>query len=382
MRDRDFRRLALRALGASSSTIDELIEYNENVFDLSAARDAVDDEPFVSAWDAYAIEAGTLGAYACLRDKLIQLRFPIKEGISATVEYRAATRQGTQPLNDRGPELGHEEGIDIEIHATACGRIPLIIAPARSDFVALVCALARKNEPVAIPASMGACLVAGFINWDRVRRYQLTWESDHPHERWADEFRHFSKEKHLYQDSFVILTEGPYSGVPEWEMGLSTDAWRAISMVIRREHECTHYYTRRVLGSMRRNLLDEIIADYMGICGAMGCFRADWFLRFMGLESYPAYRSGGRFENYVGNLSESAMAVLARLVVLAAENLEYNGPVCRGISASPSEKVHLLGRLTSLTLEEMACDDIRRTCRGSAQQASIPNKLTNFTSGL
>jgi hypothetical protein len=133
---------------------------------------------------------------------------------------------------------------------------------------------------------------------------------------------------------------------------------------------------------MRCNLLDEIIADYMGICGAVGFFRADWFLRFMGLESYPAYRSGGRFENYVGNLSESAMAVLARLVVLAAENLEHNGPICRGISASPSEKAHLLGRLTSLTLEEMACDDIRRTCRPSAQQASIPNKLTNFTSGL
>lgn len=68
-------------------------------------------------------------------------------------------------------------------------------------------------------------------------------------------------------------------------MNLSQAEWRRLSITIRLEHECTHYFTYRVLGSMRNNLLDELIADYQGIVSAIGKYRADWFLRFMGLES-------------------------------------------------------------------------------------------------
>ena len=30
---------------------------------------------------------------------------------------------------------------------------------------------------------------------------------------------------------------------------------------------------------MRNNILDELVADYMGITAAAGRYRADWFLR-------------------------------------------------------------------------------------------------------
>ena len=36
-----------------------------------------------------------------------------------------------------------------------------------------------------------------------------------------------------------------------------------LSFVIRAEHECTHYVTHSLLGSMSNNVLDEIIADYL-----------------------------------------------------------------------------------------------------------------------
>jgi hypothetical protein len=75
---------------------------------------------------------------------------------------------------------------------------------------------------------------------------------------------------------------------------------------------------------MRNAILDEILADYMGIVAAAGRYRADWFLRFMGLESFPHYRPGGRLENYRGDpaLSDGAFSVLGSLVVAAAEQLE------------------------------------------------------------
>ena len=79
------------------------------------------------------------------------------------------------------------------------------------------------------------------------------------------------------------------------------------------------------LTSMRNNLLDELIADYRGIVASSGCYRADWFLRFLGLESFPHYREGGRLQNYRGQptLSDGAFKILQALVKAAAENLQH-----------------------------------------------------------
>ena len=89
--------------------------------------------------------------------------------------------------------------------------------------------------------------------------------------------------------------------MPAADLGLAEAEWREMSLVIRREHECAHYFTRRLFGSMRNNLLDELIADYAGLVAATGRFRADWFLRFIGLEEFPRYRPGGRLDLYRGS---------------------------------------------------------------------------------
>src|SRR3954465_950664 len=92
------RRLQLEALGASPAEAEELHAYNENVFDLGTlgpeTRFPLLDEPFVAFWEAVAAEARTRGAFPVLRERLPQLRFPIREGISGTEPYRAATRRG------------------------------------------------------------------------------------------------------------------------------------------------------------------------------------------------------------------------------------------------------------------------------------------------
>jgi hypothetical protein len=333
MSDESFRAAVLRAHGARDSEVGELLAYARNDFVLPGGDAAIDrpapDEPFVTAWEQYAAEAEEVGAAECLRRRLVQLRFPIAAGMSASAAYRAATRRGELgSLEHEGLALERPDDVRILVHPTAAGRVPVVVAGARADFVSLVRALVHRNEPADVPDSMGACIVAGYNNWDRIATLRARWareqRGDCPPARWTEEFRRIVPMTELYQDRFILLSSGPYSAVPAYAMGLDEREWLALSLTIRLEHECTHYVTRRMLGSMRNSLLDELIADYMGIAAAAGRYREDWFLRFMGLERFPHYRRGGRLENYHGEppLSEGAFTVLASVVRAAAAQLE------------------------------------------------------------
>ncbi len=333
MSDEGFRAAVLRAHGAWGSEVHELLAYTRAMFAVprhTAASAQPPDEPFVAVWERYALEARKVGAAESLRRRLVQLRFPIAAGMSETDAYRAATLRGEGSAipRDAGVSFEHPDELRILIHPTAAGRIPVIIAGARSDFVSLVRAFVHGNEPVDVPSSMGACIVGGYNNWDRIDTLRAAWRDARGgnvvESAWSEELRRIAPLTECYQDRFIVLSSGPYSAVPASAMGLEESRWRELSLTIRLEHECTHYVTRRLLGSMRNSILDEIIADYMGIVAAAGRYRADWFLRFMGLERFPHYRSGGRLENYRGDpaLSGGAFRVLGSLVVAAAEQLE------------------------------------------------------------
>jgi uncharacterized short protein YbdD (DUF466 family) len=97
----------------------------------------------------------------------------------------------------------------------------------------------------------------------------------------------------------ILLSDGYYSAIPPEDIGLKPADWLQKSFVLRRAHECAHYYTLRAYGFMNNALKDELIADAMGIIEAFGEYRADFFLRFVGLENYPEYREGGRLQNYL-----------------------------------------------------------------------------------
>src|SRR5437588_5653561 len=96
--ERGLQASVLAAFGASPEEVAELLAYNENVFDLSALRPEtrfpLPDEPFVSFWEPLAAAARERGAWPVLREHLPQLAFPIREGMSTTDAYRAATRRG------------------------------------------------------------------------------------------------------------------------------------------------------------------------------------------------------------------------------------------------------------------------------------------------
>ena len=307
----------LRAVGASGSVLEELLWYDTPLLPAGAVAAAAaahyPDEPFVAAWEEYARDAEALGAVTALAARLPQMRFPVRAGVSATEEYRAATRRGEPPPEGEGPSFLNAGAVTLTLHATLAGRLPVLVAGERADFETLVRVFSARSEPIPVPSSMGACLVKGLNNWDRVARFRRSWDQAHPGEDWAGKgFPTLLAEKALYEDRVMILSAGPYSGVPAREAGFEPEEWASLSVSIRRDHECTHYATLRAAGATRVNLLDEVVADYVGLVRTFGRFRGDLARLFLGLERYPAYREGARLENYLGTppLSDGALSVL------------------------------------------------------------------------
>jgi hypothetical protein len=258
-----------------------------------------------------------------------------------------------------GLVLTRPQECSVTIHPTWAGSIPVLTAGCDDDFVSLLRALTARNEPVAVPASQGACIVAGYNNWDRIRRFEDHWNRDHPDTAFS--LGLLADHKDQYQDRFILLGSGWYSGVPPETVGVHAAEWRRLSLVIRREHECAHYWTRRVLSTMRNRVLDEIVADYCGIFAACGRLRGDWLLAFLGIRAGHELRDGGRLLNYRGDppLSDAAFEVLQRLVIAAVENLESfdrrHAEVIegrRGLLAIPLA-------LSRLSLEDLAGDQAR-----------------------
>ena len=307
----DFRRAVLAAAGAVGETFERLLAYNETPFDparLSGLSWPLPDEAHVEAWTAYARDSAASGVVEALRPRLVQLHFPVEAGISATEGYRAATRRGIAPPADgAGPALRRPEALTLEVHATMAGGVPILVAAEREDFVTLVRAFSARNEPIPVPDAMGACIVTGLNNWDRVRRHREAFETARggaaDEEAWLEEFKRMVPRPELYQDRFIILSSGPYSAVPAGEVGLSDREWIERSLAIRREHECTHYLTQRAFGKMRNNLLDELIADFAGLVLVTGAYDGALALRFFGLEGYPRWRQGGRYSRATASCS-------------------------------------------------------------------------------
>ena len=365
-----FRANVLANFGATASEVEELLAYNQNVFDCNTLTHPVEflltPEPHIATWKEYAVAAKVIGAFEVLKQRLVQFRFPILEGISQTEAYRNATRKGVLidgMVEATGLVLQQPQKLQLILHESLAGTIPVLLTENREDFVSLVQSLAMRNEPQPIPTSMGACIVSGFNNWDRIRQYRQQWEAENfgncSLHNWKSEFQKLIPQKQLYQDKFIILSNSFYSNISAKDMELEASQWQKLSLTIRLEHECTHYFTHRLFNSMRNNIFDELIADYRGIIAAIGYYRADWFLRFLGLESFPKYREGGRLQNYRGKppLSDKAFEILQALVKAAAENLQcFHTKYVQHHIISNGEPSILIA-LCYLTLEELASPD-------------------------
>lgn len=360
---RDARVAVLRACGADEPALDALLEYGASPYTGPGDPGATADEPHVEVWRTYAADAGDVGAFAALRERFVQLRFPIADGISKDEAYRAATLRGEFARADAfqpGLVLRRPEAMTLSIVPSAAGRVPVLVVEDRADFESLVRALTERNEPAEVPASMGACLVSGLINWHRIALHREAWEQtaqDASDAAWGAEFKSLIPRKALYQDRLVLLSSGTYSAVPAEESGGPVSEWLARSVAIRREHELFHYFTYRRFGRIRTHVVDEVLADFVGLAHADGAYRAAVGLRFLGLDRFPEVRPDGRVHNYVtAALPEGSLPVIAGLVVRCARNLETIATQHRAALQTAEGLTRVLNALCPLALDELASD--------------------------
>ena len=257
-------------------------------------------------------EAGVLRGLPLLRALeavLPQLRLPQVNGISGSELYKQAVLRGEQlspeELARAGPlpSWDQPESLELAIHPHPCGAMPVLQTSCWNDFVQLVRALAQRGEPFALADGVHAQAVSGLIHWGLIERLGRN-----------------------SRGTLIVLHVAPYGSVEAWQVpaSLSDDAWLHASTTLRLEHELTHIATKTLLGEMRLNLLDELIADCMGMVAAIGRFDAALFGRCLGIDTanddLPI--ANGRWLSYTRELSASETLQAIALVMQRARELE------------------------------------------------------------
>lgn len=193
------------------------------------------------------------------------------------------------------------DGLRLEIYDSFAGRIPVIYIKNTGDFENFITNAVYKGVAPDNLSQTGASFISGKTT------------------------------------RFIVLSAKPYSNVPASEIGISSEEWAEKSMIIRREHECTHYYTKQVFGTARNNLHDELIADFFGIYEAFGEYRAELFLRFMGIGG-----SDGRLSVYTSGMSERLLAAVSEVAVQASTYLRKYSETEDFLNKSREERINTL----------------------------------------
>ena len=210
--------------------------------------------------------------------------------------------------NDLQISFANPTGVKVELYESIAGKIPVITAQTDEDFEALVLNIIHKGKPYPHIKKQGASFALGEHN------------------------------------RFIILSHKPYSNLPAEEIGLSSTEWRQKSLIIRKSHECAHYYTVRFFGSSRNNLHDELIADFCGLWDAFSKYQADYFIKFL---------AKGRMDIYVEGMSSAAAKVIESLAYVASEWLEEWSHSDEFLQLSVTQRIDYLCRKELLTWGSM-----------------------------
>ena len=230
-------------------------EYTKNRFE-GAEEIETPDTSFLALWERIVLYADMFGADRVINDKICPKR----------------------PVSFNSPGT-----LTMKMYDSAAGRIPVIYVCDTDDFEQLVTNVAYRGVRPESISQTGA----SFIHGAKTR--------------------------------LIILSAKPYSNVPANELGLEDENdWAEKSLILRQDHECTHYFTKQTYGITNNILHDEMMADFIGMYEAFGFYRAEWFLRFMGIIS----GSGNRFVVYTNGLPENVCRAVTELAVISANGLE------------------------------------------------------------
>ena len=256
--------------------------------------------------------------------------------------YRRVVLQGEEP-EEKTLDHYHGDPTDKSVTAdTPAGKVQVVTLGNRNDFELVMRGMmAAKSGPDAkIPGTQGAAMLTTF-NWPRIHAYLEKF----PSELQEEAFQKFTSVRENYIDRLVILSRGPYSGVSAEAVGCPEEEWLKRSDTIRRMHELTHVIVRKRWPDWKDPVIDELIADAVGIYAAYGRFDPELEKKFLGItgEEY----TGGRLENYTDEASKIAPSVSLKLSEIKA--LIDSHPGMEPFDLIPVLMEHLTGNLADRT---------------------------------
>ena len=214
---------------------------------------------------------------------------------------------------------------------TPAGEVRAVTLGDRRDFEVFLQIMANRCKKVAIPATQGAQFIDGIINRGRIERHKEEYyraakekgEQEPGIFEWLEEQRRFTSDKRNYTDALLVLSIGPYSGVPAAKVGLSEERWIACSHEIRLYHECTHFIAYRLYPEKCEPVRDEVVADAVGIYAAFG--RVDRGIAECCLGISEGRYTGGRLENYTENPEDELEMIRDTLLIAEKIANDYRG---------------------------------------------------------
>ena len=222
-----------------------------------------------------------------------------------------AVKGDSPPSRDLSHFIGSEKDSAVFLD-TPAGKVRVVTLAERADFVTMLRILGEKCAAAPVPKTQGAVILDGLINNKKINAFREKFNEDNPDANYFQRlsaFEKFREDRENYSEAFILLSTGPYSAVPASVLGLSADRWLALSLVIRKYHECTHFLCRRLFPEKISAVWDELVADTVGVFAAFGNFEIHVAETGLGIRD-GVYR-GGRLENYVEDLSPEKMNVLA-----------------------------------------------------------------------
>ena len=185
----------------------------------------------------------------------------------------------------------------VTMEATPAGEVQIVTLGERQDFELFLQIMGNRCIPTEIPATQGASILDGVINWPKIREHETEYlASGGDPGQLLDEFKRFTADPRNFKDALIVLSTGPYSAVRAEETGMEEETWLTASYKIRKAHECTHFICRRLFPEKINAIWDELVADAVGLYAAFGHYDLALAERFLGVKA-DGY-TGGRLENY------------------------------------------------------------------------------------
>ena len=255
-------------------------------------------------WQDWIAKDPPADLWSALRRHFPQLLIAPRSDAYLSEQYRRLVLRGRRPSDEdleQAPSLIDPEGLRLSISQQPCGAVPVLDVVHRDDFDLLLRCLACRCEPVAMPPSVHAQAIDGLVHWGLIREVSRSTRCQ-----------------------LLILHQAPYSSL-SWAslpVPLDQQCWIEASRRWRLEHELAHLACQCLMGEMRINLYDELIADAVGMLAALDRFDADLFRQGLGLSVEGALQPGGRAQAYVVALHPDDHGRAYQSVLARAHELE------------------------------------------------------------